>query len=159
MHKLLATVSAIAVVGFVAVSLWLGPTIHPKLSVTHIQTIDGHGYWRLHLGVTNVGNCTVFTSKLGEIEMLNHTNWLSVGATSPLSKLAPGEGQFVDVVLSEAQMDAIDGKWPLHLPVRRRRIAVSHLPLAVGAHWTRQPDQLDYTPVVERYAFDSQGHE
>jgi hypothetical protein len=101
-----------AVLGIIAVCIfWLVPRGHPKLSVTYIQTIDGHGHWRLRFGITNVGDCTVFTSKFGKIELLNQTNLLSVGANCPLSKLAPGEGQVVDAVLSNAQMDSIDRKW------------------------------------------------
>lgn len=81
------------------------------VSATYIKTIDGHGHWRLQFGITNVGNSTVLTSKLGEIAVLNRTNMLSVGATSPLSKLEPGDVQLVDAVLSEAQMDSVDAKW------------------------------------------------
>jgi hypothetical protein len=83
----------------------------PSVLVTYRQPIDGHGHWRLQFGITNVGNRTVFTSELGEIEVFNHTNLLSVGAMSPMSKLAPGKGQVIDAVLSEAQMNSIDGKW------------------------------------------------
>lgn len=110
-RKFLVVLITVAVVGFLGVCLWLGPRSHPRLSVTYIQTVNGQGHWRLQFGITNVGNCTVFTSKLGEIEVFNHTKLLSVGATSPLRKLAPGDGQLVDAVLSEAQMDSIDGKW------------------------------------------------
>ena len=109
--RFLAVLISIAVLAALAICLWLGPTSRPGLSVTYIQAIDGHGNWRLQFGITNVGKCTVLTSKLGRIEMLNHTNLLSVGATSPLSKLFPGQGQVVDAVLSEAQMDSLDGKW------------------------------------------------
>lgn len=84
---------------------------HPKLSVTYIQAIDGQGHWRLQFGITNVGNRTVFTFKSGKIEVFNRANPFSVGATSPLSKLVPGQGQIVDAVLSEEQMDSLDEKW------------------------------------------------
>jgi hypothetical protein len=110
-RKLLAVFIAIAVLAFLAICLWLVPTRTPRLSVIYIQTIDGHGNWRLQFGITNVGNSTVFTSERGEIEVFSHTNLLSVGATSPLSKLLPGQGQVVDAVLSETKMDLIDGKW------------------------------------------------
>ena len=101
----------VAMLALVAICLWSIPASHPKLSVSYIQTIDGHGHWRMQFGITNIGNCTVVTSKLGRIEMFNRTNLFSVGATSPLSKLVPGQGQVVDVVLSEAQMDSIEGRW------------------------------------------------
>jgi hypothetical protein len=110
-RKFMAVLITIAVLAFLAVCLWSTPTSRPRLSVTYLQTIDGHGNWRLQFGITNVGNSTVFTSNGGEIEVFNHTNLLSVGATSPLSRLVPGQGQVVDAVLSEAQMDLIDGKW------------------------------------------------
>ena len=38
---------------------------------------------------------------------------LLVGATAPMSQLAPGEGHVIDAVLSEAQMKSINGKWRL----------------------------------------------
>jgi hypothetical protein len=110
-RKLLAVLIAIAVPTFLAICLWLVPTSNPRLSVIYIQTIDGHGHWRLQFGITNVGNCTVLTSQRGEVEVNNHTNLLTVGATSSLSKLFPGQGQVVDAILSEAQMQSIDGKW------------------------------------------------
>ena len=96
---------------FLVLCVCLSPRSHLGLSVTYLQTIDGHGHWRLQFGITNVGTSAVFTSKLGEIEVLNHTNLLSVGATSPLSILPPGEGQVVDAVLSETEMDSINAKW------------------------------------------------
>lgn len=43
--------------------------------------------------------------------MAGHTNLLSVGATSALDRLSPGEGHVIDAVLSESDMEAIDGKW------------------------------------------------
>jgi hypothetical protein len=107
----LAVVIAIAVLVSLAVCLWVDATSRPKLSITYIQAINGHGHWRLQFGVTNVGKCLVFTSGLGKIEVSNHTSPFSVGATSSLSKLVPGQGQVVDAVLSDAQMDSIDGKW------------------------------------------------
>ena len=102
----------IALLGCIA-GLWLSvrSTSSPRLSVTYIETVDGRGHWRLRFGITNVGDGTVFTSKVGEIEVFNHTNLLSVGGTAPMSKLAPGQGHVVDAVLSEAQMKSIDGKW------------------------------------------------
>jgi hypothetical protein len=108
---LVVLVAIVVVVAFLGVWFWSTLTSNPKLSVTYIRTIDGVGHWRLQFGITNVGNGTVSTSKLGKIEVFNHTNLLSVGATAPMSRLAPGEGHVVDAVLSEAQMDSIDGKW------------------------------------------------
>jgi hypothetical protein len=104
-------IAIVVLLCFLGVWLWPRSTSNPRLSVTYIRTIDGVGHWRLQFGITNVGNRTVFTSELGEIEVFNHINLLSVGATSPMSKLAPGKGQVVDAVLSEAQMNSIDGKW------------------------------------------------
>jgi len=111
-RKFLAVLITIVVlVCFLGVWFWSRSTSDPRLSLTYIRSIDGGGHWRLQFGITNVGDRTVFTSKLGEIEVFNHTNLMSVGATAPMSKLAPGQGQVVDAVLSEAQMDSIDGKW------------------------------------------------
>ena len=81
------------------------------LSVTYMGATDGRGHWKLRYAITNTGNTSVFTSKVGEIEVMNHTNVLSVGATAPMGRLAPGQGHVVDAVLSEAQMKSIDGKW------------------------------------------------
>lgn len=103
--------TAVAMLAFFAISLWPTSANRPGLSVSYIKTIDGHGHWRLQFGITNVGNCTLFTSKVGEISLFNRTNVVFAGATSPLSKLVPGQGQVVDVILSEAQIDSIDGKW------------------------------------------------
>ncbi len=114
LRKLLVSLVAIVVIVAVAlpvVCLWFAPTRPPRLSVTYSQTIDGHGHWRLQFGITNVGKCTVFTSRLGQVEVFNHPSPLSVGATSPLRKLFPGQGQVVDAVLSEAQMDSVDARW------------------------------------------------
>ena len=80
-RKFIAVLITIALLAFFAVCLWPAPTSRPRLLVTYRQTIDGHGHWRLQFGITNAGNRTVFTSKLGEIEVSNHTNLLSVGAT------------------------------------------------------------------------------
>ena len=110
-RKFLALLVAVVVLAFVTICLWSVATSHPALSVTYIKTIDGHGHWRLQFGITNVGNCTVFTSERGEVEVVNHARPFSVGANSPLSKLLPGQGQVVDAVLSEAKMDSIDGRW------------------------------------------------
>ena len=111
-RKFLAVLITIVVVGcFLGVWLWSRSTSNTRLSLTYVRTIDGVGHWRLQFGITNVGDRTVLTSNAGEIEVFNHTNLLSVGATAPMNKLAPGQGQVVDVVLSEAQMDSIDGKW------------------------------------------------
>lgn len=110
-RKFLGVSVALAALAVFAVCLWLGSMSHAGLSVTYVQTINGHGHWRLQFGITNVGTSTVFTSNQGQIEVLDHTNLLSVGATSPKGQLAPGEGQLVDAVLSEAQMDSIDAKW------------------------------------------------
>jgi hypothetical protein len=100
-----------AVLTILFVWFWSTPTSSPKLSVTFLRAIDGHGHWRLQLGITNVGRFTVSTSKLGEIEVFNQSKPFHVGATSPLSKLAPGQGQLVVAILSEAQMNSLDRKW------------------------------------------------
>ena len=93
-------------------ALWLfAGSSRPALSVKYIGVIDGKGHWKLRFAITNVGNCTVFSSGIGVIEMLSHTNAMQVAATAPMSQLVPGEGQVVDAVLSEAQMKSIDGKW------------------------------------------------
>jgi hypothetical protein len=92
-------------------ALLLVPTGTPAISVTYVGVIDGKGHWRLRFGITNTGNSTVITSSLGEIEVLNETNVLTVGATKPMSQLAPAQGHVVEAVLSEAQMKSIAGKW------------------------------------------------
>ena len=84
---------------------------NPALSVTYIGAIDGKGHWKLRFAITNIGKSSVFTSTSGQIEVFNHTNLLSVGATAPANRLKPGQGHVVDAVLSEAQMKSIDGKW------------------------------------------------
>ena len=110
-RKSLGVLIAIALLCFFGVWLWFGPTSDHKLSVTYIRTLDGHGHWRLQFGITNIGNRTVFTCQAGQIEVFNHTNRLFVGVTSPMGKLRPGEGQMVDAVLSESDMNSIDEKW------------------------------------------------
>ena len=110
-HKFLGVLLAVAVLCFLAVCLSFGPSPPPRLSVSYIQMIDDHGSLRARFGITNVGNGVVFTSGLGMIEVSNHTNILSVGASSPLSRLAPGEGQLVDAVFPGEKMASLDGKW------------------------------------------------
>src|SRR5262245_28096766 len=111
-RKVLLMLIAIALLVFiVCICFFAGSKSDPGLSVTYVGTVDGKGHWRLSFGITNVGKSTVFTSSFGEIELVNHTNVLSVGATAPMSKLGPGQGHVVDAVLSEAQMKMIDGKW------------------------------------------------
>jgi hypothetical protein len=107
----LAVLIAVVALCFFGVWLWFGGTSDPKLSVRNIRTIDGHGHWTLQFGITNTGHRTVFTSERGQVEVFNHTNLLSVGATSPMGRLRPGEGQVVDAVLSASDMNSIDGKW------------------------------------------------
>ena len=87
----------IVVLALLAIYLASRPASHPRLSVTYIQRINGgYGSWRLKFGITNVGTCTAFTSPgVGKIEVFNHTNLLTVAATSPLMKLVPGQGQFL----------------------------------------------------------------
>jgi hypothetical protein len=87
------------------------PQTKPRLSVTYIATINGNGHWRLKFGVTNSGSCNIVTDKLGAIEVTGHSNRLQVGATAPMARLAPGEGQFIEAVLSEQQMQTIDASW------------------------------------------------
>jgi len=83
----------------------------PRLSVTYIATINGNGHWRLKFGVTNIGNCTIVTYKSGSIEVFGRTNKLSVGASAPMARLAPGQGHVIEAVLSEGQMASLDGPW------------------------------------------------
>lgn len=109
--RLLAVLIAVVLLAFFGGWLWFGGTRDPQLSVTYIRTIDGHGHWRLQFGITNIGNRTVFTSKHGQVEVSNPTNLLSVGATSPMGRLNPGEGQVVEAVLSESGMSSLEGKW------------------------------------------------
>jgi hypothetical protein len=92
--------------------LWFlaDPSTH-TLSVTYMGATDGKGHWKLRFAITNVGGASVFTSPIGNIEVINHTNVLSAGAAGPMSRLAPGQGHVVDIVLSEAQMQSIDGRW------------------------------------------------
>ena len=108
---LVVLVAIVLLVCILGVWFLLAPRSNPTLSVTYLGAVDGKGHWKLHFAITNVGNSTAFTSTRGEIEVFNHTNTLSVGATAPMSKLAPGEGHMVDAVLSEEQMKSIDGKW------------------------------------------------
>ena len=110
-RKFVGVLLALTVLCLFVACLWFGRPSEPKLSVTYIRTMDGHGHWKLQFGITNNGNSTVFTCKLGEIEVVNHTNSFTVGATSPREKLMPGEGQVVEAVLSESQMNSVDGKW------------------------------------------------
>jgi hypothetical protein len=86
---------------------------NPKLSVIFIKRIDGNGHWRLQFGITNVGDRFVFPAPRGKIEGFSRTNFLSVGVKPPTTGLAPGEGQIVETILSEAQMQSIDRKWRL----------------------------------------------
>lgn len=102
---------AVIVLVILAVSFSLPRPNKPKLSISYITTINGNGHWRLKFGVTNVGNRTVVTYPSGLIEVLGRTNKLQVGATTLLSRLAPGQGHVIEAVLSEAQMASIDGPW------------------------------------------------
>jgi hypothetical protein len=107
-------VALVAIVVFVCIfAVWFlaGPKGNPTLSVTYMGAIDGKGHWKLRFAITNVGQSTVFTSTQGNIEVFNRTNVLWVGATAPMSRLAPGEGHVVDVVLSEGHMKSLDAKW------------------------------------------------
>src|SRR3954470_22155451 len=72
-----------------------GEASDPRLSVTYAGAVDGKGHWKLRFAITNIGNMTIFTSRLGSIEMENQANAFSVGATIPLSQLAPGQGHIV----------------------------------------------------------------
>lgn len=83
----------------------------PRLSVTYAGAVDGKGHWELRFAITNIGDTTVFTSSLGNIEIANQTNAFTVGASAPLSQLAPGQGQIVEAVLSETQMQSVRSKW------------------------------------------------
>jgi hypothetical protein len=110
--KVLVVLLAIVVLACI-LGVWFlaGPKGNPTVSVTYMGAIDGKGHWKLRFAITNVGNSTVFTSTLGNIEVFNRTNALRVGATAPMGRLAPGEGHVVDAVLSEAGMKSIDAKW------------------------------------------------
>lgn len=106
----LIAVALLCLIG-VWLGFWIGGTSNPRLSLTLIQTTDNHGSWKLQFGVTNAGTRRVITSQVGHLEVFQRTNSLTVSATSPVSHLDPGEGQVIDVVLSESEMDWIDGKW------------------------------------------------
>jgi hypothetical protein len=109
--KLLALFTAIiALVILIIWSTMPRPT-PPRLSVTYLATINGNGHWRLKFGVTNIGNRTIVTDKLGSIEVIGHSNKFQVGATAPLVRLAPGEGHIVEAVLSEEKMASLEGPW------------------------------------------------
>src|SRR6266496_1666277 len=69
---LAALITIMVLVCFLGVWFWSRSTNDPRLSLTYIRTINGVGRWRLQFGITNVGDRTVFTSKLGEIEVFNH---------------------------------------------------------------------------------------
>jgi hypothetical protein len=93
---------------------WTTPTTpptRPQLSVTYIATINGNGHWRLKFGVTNVSSRTIVTYQHGYIEVFGRTNKLSVGATAPMARLTPGQGHFVEAVISDQQMASLDGSW------------------------------------------------
>ena len=92
LRRFLAVLIAVVVLCFFGVWLWFGGASDPQLSVSYIRTIDAHWQWRLQFGITNTSHRTVFTSVNGEVEVFNHTNLLSVGATSPMGRLSPGEG-------------------------------------------------------------------
>jgi len=81
------------------------------LSVTYLATINGNGHWRLKFGVTNIGNRTIVTYQSGFIEVLGHSNKFHVGATAPIARLAPGQGQVIEAVLSEEKMASLDRPW------------------------------------------------
>ena len=110
-RKLQAVFIAIVVV-ILSLSAWLlfRPST-PRLSVTFLRIIHGIGNHELRFGITNVGHSTVFTFKMGYLEVFGRTNQLMVGATAPMTKLAPGEGHEVHAVLSDPQMASIDGRW------------------------------------------------
>lgn len=100
------------VVVIVILSAWfLVRPSTPKLSVTFVRIIHGIGNHELRFGITNVGHSTVFTFKMGYLEVFGRTNQLMVGATTPMTKLAPGEGHEVHAILSDSQMASIDGRW------------------------------------------------
>jgi hypothetical protein len=105
-------VALLAIVLICILGLWFstGPR-DPALSVSYLGAVDGNGHWKLRFAITNVGKCAVFPTKSGEIEVANHTNVLVVGATAPVSQLAPGQGHVIDAVLSEPQLKSIDGRW------------------------------------------------
>jgi hypothetical protein len=113
-RKFLAILLIVAIAALGAICIWLGPGKPPEVSVSYLQTIDGHGHWRLQFGITNVGGAKVFTYPgAGHIELIGHTNPVSVGLSSPLKELAPGQGQVIEAVLSEKAMASIDEKWRL----------------------------------------------
>jgi hypothetical protein len=93
----------IAIIALVILTVWwtMPRPTKPRLSVTYIATINGNGHWRLKFGVTNIGNRTIVTYKLGSIEVTGHSNKFQVGATAPLVRLAPGQGHVIEAVLSE----------------------------------------------------------
>ncbi|HYE30074.1 MAG TPA: hypothetical protein VEH27_01475 [Methylomirabilota bacterium] len=82
-----------------------------KASVTYLGIVDGKGHWRLQFGVTNIGECSLFTSTRGQIEIEGQTNRISAGARTPKSQLRAGEGHVVELILSEAKMNDIVANW------------------------------------------------
>jgi hypothetical protein len=108
---LVVLVAILLLIGILGFRFLVAPKSNPALSVTYTGAVDGKGHWKLRFAITNVGNCTVFPSASGQIEVFNHTNPLSIGVTAPSSELAPGQGHLVEAVLSDDKMQAIDGKW------------------------------------------------
>ena len=125
-RKLTAVLIAIGLVLIVSCAwIWIKPTSDPNLTVTYLTTIDKTGHWIARFGITNTGGTRVFTAILGRIEILDHPKLLSVAARTPMSKLSPGEGQVVDVILSDSTKASINGKWRytcLYAPVGLRSI-------------------------------------
>jgi hypothetical protein len=111
-RKFLLLFLIIAVLACISTVFFLsGGKSDPRLQVNYLGAIDGHGSWKLRFAITNIGNTTIITSTLGEIEIGNQSNALSFGATSPLTKLAPGQGQLIEAWLSDTQKQALDTKW------------------------------------------------
>ena len=111
-RKVLIVAVTVALLLCIAVAgLWrVAAPSNPMASINYIRAIDGNGHWRLQFGITNVGDCTLFASTFGDIEVFGQTNF-SVSATAPISRLNPNQGHVVEVVLSEAQMERVRGKW------------------------------------------------
>jgi hypothetical protein len=88
------------------------PAVKQASIVGHLpRSINGNGHWRLKFGVTNIGNRTIVTYQSGSIEVFGRTNKLSIGATAPIARLAPGQGQVIEAVLSEEKMASLDRPW------------------------------------------------
>lgn len=89
------------------------PSVPGRISVRYLSRIDRPGNTVLRIAVTNVGESTVFTWRLGELETRGNSNRLTVGMSLPVDRLRPGEGMVTDCQLSDADVEALSGHWRL----------------------------------------------